>query len=169
MNIKYKGGDNLSKKAKTNACRMLDQKKIPYVIREYYDSDALSGKDVANFFGEDEKKVFKTLVLQGKSGEHYVMIIPSSNKIDLKKAAKSVNEKSVSMIFQKDLEPLTGYEHGGCSPIGMKKVFTTIIQKQAFDYDTIYISGGRIGLQLEINPNELQKIIKIKVGDVIED
>ncbi|MDO5014800.1 MAG: Cys-tRNA(Pro) deacylase [Clostridia bacterium] len=159
----------MSKKQKTNACRILDQHKISYILHEYYDSTAISGKDVADFLNENHDEIYKTLVLQGKSGEYYVMIVSAAAKIDLKKAAKFVGEKSIQMIPQKDLEALTGYVHGGCSPIGMKKIFKTVIQSDAFEKEKIYLSAGRVGLQLEINPNDLQKVISIQSGDIIEE
>ena len=156
----------MAKKTKTNACRILDRQKIAYTIHEYYDTEATSGTEVARILGEEENRIFKTLVLQGKSGDHYVMVIPSPCVIDLKKAATAVGEKSIAMIPQKELEPLTGYVHGGCSPVGMKKTFRTLVHPSARDFKTIFISGGRIGLQLEIDVQDLEKAIPLEYEDM---
>ena len=114
-------------------------------------------------------KVFKTLVTVGKSKEHYVFVVPANKELDLKKAAKVAKEKSIEMIHQKELLPLTGYIHGGCSPIGMKKQFKTFIHKTANDYDTIYFSAGRVGNQVELPLSSLQKVIPVEVADIIKD
>lgn len=159
----------MAKKTKTNACRKLDQSKISYQIHEYYESSAVSGKDVANFLKEDPDDVYKTLVVQGKSKNHYVFVIPVLQELDLKKAAKAAGEKSVLMLAQKDLLPLTGYEHGGCSPIGMKKEFSTFIDQKAQEKDRFFISGGRIGLQLELSPRDLRKIVPYTFSDLTKD
>lgn len=151
---------------KTNAIRILDSKKINYNLHDYSQSDAISGMDVANFLNEDPKRVFKTLVTVGKSNNHYVFVLPVCSELDLKKAAKSVNEKSVEMVKSKELLPLTGYIHGGCSPIGMKKFFKTVIDESAKDYDTILFSGGKIGLQIETSLTELSKVISYTLGDI---
>lgn len=151
---------------KTNAIRILDSKKIEYTLHDYSKSGAISGIDVANFLNEDPKRVFKTLVTTGKSGNHYVFVVPVCSELDLKKAAKCVNEKSVEMLKSKDLLPLTGYIHGGCSPIGMKKFFKTVIDESAKDYDTILFSGGKIGLQIETSLNNLSKVIDFSLNDI---
>ena len=151
---------------KTNAIRILDSKKINYTLHDYSESDAISGMDVANYLKEDPKKVFKTLVTVAKSNNHYVFVVPVCSELDLKKAAKSVGEKSVEMLKSKDLLPLTGYIHGGCSPIGMKKFFKTVIDESAKEYDTILFSGGKIGLQIETSLSELGKVIDFSLSDI---
>ncbi len=162
-----KSKNDKTKCDKTNAMRLLDQAKLPYEMHIYGDGTALSGVEVANLLNEDVKKVFKTLVTVGKSGNHYVFMVPVADELDLKKAAKSVGEKDISMIKSKDLLNLTGYIHGGCSPIGMKKFFTTHIHITANEFDTIIFSGGRIGLQIEMSYEDLQKLIKINTVDLI--
>ena len=119
----------MKKNEKTNVMRVLDQKKVPYAAHSYEPDASLSGEDIARILNEDAVKVFKTLVTQGKSGQYYVFVIPVKGELDLKKAAKAAGEKAVSMIKQKELLPLTGYVHGGCSPVGMKKQFPTFIQR----------------------------------------
>ena len=154
------------KEFKTNVMRILDQKKAEYKSHSYADTDALSGKEVAEVLNENPDKVFKTLVTQGASKNYYVFMIPVLNELDLKKAAKSVGEKSIAMIKSKDLLPLTGYIHGGCSPLGMKKQFKTIIHKTAEDFDTIYFSAGKIGYQVETSLEELAKVIPFELDDI---
>ncbi len=154
------------KEEKTNAIRLLEQKKINFTIHNYLSSGAISGIDVANSLNEDPNIVFKTLVTQGKSHQYYVFLVPVNKELDLKKAAISVNEKSIEMIKSKDLLPLTGYIHGGCSPIGMKKFFKTIIDISASNYDKIIFSGGKIGYQIETTLLELSKIIKFDLIDI---
>lgn len=154
------------KEEKTNAIRLLEQKKINFTIHNYLSSGAISGIDVANSLNEDPNIVFKTLVTQGKSHQYYVFLVPVNKELDLKKAAISVNEKSIEMIKSKDLLPLTGYIHGGCSPIGMKKFFKTIIDISASNYDKIIFSGGKIGYQIETTLSELSKIIKFDLIDI---
>lgn len=157
----------MADKSKTNAMRKLDSMKIKYTEHNYTDSDAVSGVDVAAVLGEDPKKVFKTLVTTGKSGNHYVFMVPVAEELNLKKAASAVKEKSIEMLKSKELLPLTGYIHGGCSPIGMKKLFTTVIHSTAKDFDTIFCSGGRIGLQIELNAETLAQIVKATFADII--
>ena len=154
------------KEEKTNAIRLLEQKKIKFVVHNYLSSGAISGIDVANSLNEDPNVVFKTLVTQGKSHQYYVFLVPVNKELDLKKAASCVNEKSIEMIKSKDLLPLTGYIHGGCSPIGMKKFFKTIIDISASKYDKIIFSGGKIGYQIETTLLELSKIIKFDLKDI---
>lgn len=150
---------------KTNAMRQFDRKKLPYQVHTY--DGVISGIDVAATLGQEAEKVFKTLVTVGKSGEHYVFMVPVAEELDLKKAAKAVGEKSVAMIAQKELLPLTGYVHGGCSPIGMKKQFYTVIHESAADFETIFFSGGKIGLQIEASLANLEKIIRIQSTNII--
>ena len=153
---------------KTNVMRELDKLKIPYNHYCYADTDAVSGVDVAHVLNQNPEHVFKTLVTVGKSKKHYVFMLPVAKELDLKKAAKSVGEKAVEMVKSKELLGLTGYIHGGCSPIGMKKFFTTIIDKSAQNFDSIIFSAGKIGYQVEVNIEELTKIIKIDFADLTE-
>ena len=146
---------------KTNVMRILAQAKIEYAAHSYGDGKtALSGAEVAAELGQDPACVFKTLVTVGRSGGHYVFMIPVLAELDLKKAASAAGEKSVEMIKQKDLLPLTGYVHGGCSPIGMKKPFPTFIDRSAEGHKTIFFSAGRIGAQVEMDPSELAALVK---------
>lgn len=149
------------KAVKTNAMRILDQHKISYVTHEYphKDKEAVDGETVAQLLNQDPKKVFKTLITQGKSKQYYVFVIPVLMELDLKHAASIVQEKSVEMIPVKQINSVSGYIRGGCSPIGMKKVFKTQIHHSALDWDTIIFSGGQIGTQIEMDPRDLIKII----------
>lgn len=156
------------KDEKTNVMRILEQKKISYQSYNYLNTGAVSGVEVAQALGENPDVVFKTLVTEGKSGNHYVFVIPVEKELNLKKAAKSVGEKSIEMIRQKELLPLTGYIHGGCSPIGMKKQFVTTIDKSAEDYEKIIFSAGKIGYQVEITLEDLKKVIHFQVAEVTE-
>ena len=152
---------------KTNVMRILDQKKIEY--KEYfYGEEAISGVEVAKVLNQDEKHVYKTLVTVSRSKKYYVFMIPVAEELDLKKCAKAVGEKSIEMIPQKELLPLTGYVHGGCSPIGMKKLFKTTINDTAKNQDTIIFSAGRIGYQVELNPKDLEKVINLFYVDIIK-
>lgn len=151
---------------KTNVMRLLEQKKIPYQPHFYGDTGAVSGTEVAQILGEDPARVFKTLVTEGKTRQHYVFVIPVEKELDLKKAAKAVGEKSIAMVKSKELLPLTGYIHGGCSPIGMKKFFPTTIDKQVEGMEIFFFSGGRIGVQVELAPKDLRKVISFQVADV---
>ena len=153
---------------KTNVMRILDKYKINYKHYSYADTDAVSGVDVARVLNQNEKQVFKTLVTTGKSGNHYVFLIPVAEELDLKKAAKSVNEKTIEMLKQKELLPLTGYIHGGCSPIGMKKSFKTIIDDSALKFSTIIFSGGKIGYQVEVALDDLKKVINFDYSSIIK-
>ena len=151
---------------KTNVMRILDDKKIEYKVHTYIDSDAISGMNVARYLNEDENRVFKTLVTVGKSNNHYVFLVPVNKELDLKKASLLVGEKSISMVKSKDLLGLTGYIHGGCSPLGMKKKFATVIDSSAKKYDTIIFSGGKIGYQVELLTSSLDKVLDFKFGDI---
>lgn len=151
---------------KTNVMRVLDQKKIPYKEYFYGDTGAVSGVDVAAALGEDPERAFKTLVTAGKTKQHYVFMIPVAEELDLKKAAKAVGEKSIEMIPQKELLPLTGYVHGGCSPIGMKKQFRTVIDASAERFESIMFSGGKIGYQVEVSLSDLSKVVRYTFFDV---
>ena len=151
---------------KTNVMRVLDANNITYRHYCYVNTDAVSGADVARVLGQDPEQVFKTLVTVGKSGEHYVFVIPVESELDLKKAAKAVGEKNIEMIKQKELLPLTGYIHGGCSPIGMKKFFKTTIDETAILFDTIIFSAGKIGYQVEVSPEALKNVIPFEFADI---
>ena len=152
---------------KTNVMRLLDGKKLKYKSYFYGDGEAVSATEVAEILGQNPDRVFKTLVTVGKSGKNYVFVVPGSKELDLKKAAKTVGEKSVAMIPSKELLPLTGYIHGGCSPIGMKKFFTTTIHQSAESFETIFFSGGKIGAQVEMSTDDLKKIIRFSFADLI--
>lgn len=153
---------------KTNVMRILDQKKIEYKEHTYLNTGAIGGQEVAEALGEDANKVFKTLVTVGKTGNHYVFLVPVNKELNLKKAAKAVNEKKIEMIKSKELLPLTGYIHGGCSPIGMKKFFKTTIHSTAENYDTIMFSAGKIGYQVETTLNSLKKVIRFDLEDIAD-
>lgn len=153
---------------KTNVMRILDKKKIPYRWHSYDSTEAISGMEVAEALGQDADMVFKTLVTVGRSGEHYVFMVPVNRELDLKKAAKAAGEKKVEMIPQKELLPLTGYIHGGCSPIGMKKQFPTVLHETAAELPQIMFSAGKIGYQIETAPEELKRIVNYRLADVCE-
>jgi len=151
---------------KTNVMRILDSKKISYKEYYYGDTDAISGVEVAAVLNEDPNIVFKTLVTTSKSKNYYVFMIPVEKELDLKKCASSVDEKYVEMIPQKDLLPLTGYIHGGCSPIGMKKQFKTIIDESCKNYESIIFSGGKVGYQVEVKLEDLSKVLNYKTYNI---
>lgn len=159
----------MKKTEKTNVMRLLDQKKVDYRQYCYLDSGVISGEDVAAVLGQDPDQVFKTLVTVGHSKKNYVFVIPVCRELHLKKAAKAVGEKSIEMIRSKELLPLTGYIHGGCSPIGMKKFFTTRIDQSAAGQKTIIFSGGKIGYQVEVALSDLEKVIRFELADLCED
>ncbi len=152
---------------KTNVMRILDRERIPYVAHIYSDTAETNGVMIAERLGEDPNRCFKTLVTVGRSGNKYVFVIPVNHELDLKKAAASVGEKSVEMLKAKELLPLTGYVHGGCSPIGMKKFFKTVVDISAESFETIYFSAGKIGFQVELSLSNLGKVIPIGVSDII--
>ena len=154
------------KEEKTNVMRLLDRKKIPYKSHVYGDGEALSGTEAARLLGQNPSQVFKTLVTEAGSGQHYVFVIPAARELDLKKAARAVGEKSVSMVKSKELLPLTGYVHGGCSPVGMKKYFRTVMDESVGEWDTFFISGGKIGYQVEITPRDLAGLIPYATADL---
>ena len=149
--------------------RELEQKKIVFKTHSYVNTSAISGMEVASVLNEDPNYVFKTLVTIGKSGNHFVFLVPVNRELNLKKAAKTVGEKSISMVKQAELLPLTGYIHGGCSPVGMKKFFKTTIDISAKNNDKIYFSAGKIGYQIETTLEELSKVIKYNLDDISED
>ncbi|GEN51008.1 Cys-tRNA(Pro) deacylase [Alkalibacterium pelagium] len=158
----------MSKQVKTNVIRQLEQQNIDYKEHHYFGSDVSSGTDVARKMGNDPAKQFKTLVTRGKSNEVYVFVIPVNEELDLKKAAQSVDEKSVSMIKEKELLPLTGYVHGGCSPIGMKKTFQTVLHSSAEQFETIIFSAGKVGVSVEINAEDLMRLIDGHIANVVK-
>lgn len=157
------------KEEKTNVMRVLEQKKVPYQGHTYpHDGEtAPDGVSVAQSMGQDPACVFKTLVTRGASGGYYVFDIPVAATLDLKKAAKAVGEKSVAMLPSKELLPLTGYVHGGCSPVGMKKQFPTVFHVSCLDQNTIYVSAGKIGFQVEVAPQALLDLVRATTADVI--
>ncbi len=156
----------MKKDDKTNVMRVLDSAHAEYNAFAYPSERALSGVEIAKKLGEDPKTVFKTLVTVAASKRNYVFVIPSELELDLKKAAASVSEKSVAMIKQAELLPLTGYIHGGCSPIGMKKLFKTVFHQTAAEYEKIIFSAGKIGRQVQISLSELSKVIEFSLADV---
>ena len=157
------------KELKTNAMRMLDRMKIPYEYETYECEDFTDGIETANKLGYDHALVYKTLVTTGKSGEHYVFVIPIEAEIDFKKAAKAVGEKSLEMLHLKNLTKVTGYVRGGCTAIGMKKQFPTVIQNDAEELTQMHVSGGKLGMQLKLAPADLKKAAKAQFADVIRD
>lgn len=157
------------KQEKTNVMRVLDRCRLPYLAHDYSDTGAVSGLEVARALGQPPERMFKTLVTVGASGTHYVYMVPVSGELDLKKAARAVGEKSVAMIPAKELLPLTGYVHGGCSPVGMKKQFVTLIHRTAEAYDTIMFSGGKIGCQVEMALSDLRQVVPVQAADIISE
>ena len=151
---------------KTNALRLLDASNIKYVVHEY-DNNLTNGQEIAKVLNKSEDEVFKTLVTVSNTKQHFVFVIPVNGTLNLKKAAKAVNVKSIEMIHQKELLPLTGYIHGGCSPIGMKKFFKTVIHETASKFDKILFSGGKIGYQVEVSLQDLSKVIKYDLADIV--
>lgn len=151
---------------KTNVMRTLDQKKISYKHYCYENTGETNGERVAGILGQDPQRVFKTLVTTGKTGKHYVFVIPVICELDLKKAAKTVGEKSIEMLKSKELLALTGYIHGGCSPIGMKKFFKTTFHETAKEFETIFFSAGKVGYQVEVAPEDLEKVIRYEYADI---
>ena len=154
------------KEEKTNVMRVLEQKGVAYTPHTYPTDGSIDGASVAGDLGQDPECVFKTLVARGASGGYYVFDIPVEDTLDLKKAAKAVGEKSIAMIHQKELLPLTGYIHGGCSPVGMKKQFPTVFHETAEILDTICVSAGKIGYQVEVNPADLMALVGAKTADL---
>lgn len=157
------------KEEKTNVMRLLDQAGIAYTPHTYDPDGPTDGVSVARILGQDEGAVFKTLVTRGNSGAYYVFDVPVAESLDLKKAAKAVGEKSITMIQQKELLPLTGYVHGGCSPVGMKKPFPTVFHETVILYDTICVSAGKIGYQVECDPNVLLPYIGAETADIVTE
>lgn len=151
--------------SKTNAMRLLDKEKIDYTVREYPEGP-IAAVEVAEYFNQPADRIFKTLVTTDGNHGYYVFCLPGDHELDLKKAASIMGVKKIEMLKQKDLQKLTGYIHGGCSPIGMKKLFPTVIDKSALDWETVYVSGGKIGLQIEIEPKILETLIGAKFENI---
>jgi Cys-tRNA(Pro)/Cys-tRNA(Cys) deacylase len=156
----------MSKEVKTNAMRILDKHKISYEIIQYQCDEFIDGLHTAEKTGAPVEQSFKTLVMQGKSRQYYVFVVPIADEVDLKAAARAVSEKSVEMIHVKDITAITGYVRGGCSPLGMKKQFPTILHTSAKNYDRIYISGGRIGTTIVLSPEDLVKVTGASYADI---
>lgn len=154
---------------KTNVMRILDKQKIPYDHLCYVAEEPFDGVTAAHKLGLPEEQVFKTLVTEAKSGTHYVFVIPVAQELDLKKAARSVGEKAIQMIPVKSLLGLTGYLRGGCSPIGMKKKFHTVLDETAILFDFIHISGGKRGVQISLNPDDLCALIGAEYADLTKE
>ena len=155
------------KEEKTNVMRVLEQHGIPYTPHTYPPDGPIDGVSVAGYLGQDVEQVFKTLVTKGASGGYYVFDVPVAENLDLKKAAKAVGEKSIAMIHQKELLPLTGYVHGGCSPVGMKKQFPTVFHETVILFDTICVSAGKIGAQGEVPPQALLDLLGATTADIV--
>ncbi len=152
---------------KTNPMRILDRAKVPYNVHDYTSTGSVAATDVASVLGEDPKEVFKTLVTQGKSERYYVFVVPSDKELDLKKAAAAVGEKSVQMIPSKELQPTTGYIHGGCSPLGMRKQLRTVVDSSAEQCARFYVSGGKVGIQIEMDFKNLRKVLEFTTADIV--
>ncbi len=159
----------MSKETKTNAMRLLDRQKIPYTVNLYECDNFIDGVHVADQLGQSYDSSFKTLVTVGRSGGHYVFVLPVDQELDLKKAAKTVGEKSVEMVHVKDILALTGYIRGGCTPLGMKKPFPTVIHESVLRYPQVIISGGRIGAQILIAPDDLLRATGAKTADILKE
>lgn len=157
----------MAKEAKTNAMRFLEKNKIDYTVQTYECDEFIDGIHTAEKLGQPLDETFKTLIAHGKSGDYYCFLLPVALELDLKKAAKSVDEKSVELLHVKDITKVTGYVRGGCTPIGMKKQFMTVIHNTAESMELFYISGGRIGTQIRLSPNKLVKAIRGKFEDII--
>ena len=158
----------MGKELKTNAMRILEKNKIPYEVLTYECDEFIDGLHTAEKTGAPIGQSFKTLIMQGKSKQYYVFVVPIADEVDLKAAAKAVGEKSVEMMHVKDITAISGYVRGGCSPLGMKKQFPTIIHKSAADYDKIYISGGRIGSTICLHPDDLLRVVRASYANIVQ-
>lgn len=156
----------MAKTVKTNAMRILETSNINYILHSYPCSEPLDGVTVAGKIGKPVEVVFKTLVTKGKSGDCFVFVVPAAHELDLKAAARAVGEKSVEMIHVKDINKLTGYVRGGCSPVGMKKLFKTVVDESAKQHETIVVSAGKLGYQIEIKPDDLVSVINAEYGEI---
>lgn len=159
----------MKKEEKTNVCRVLEQKKVEYEVLSLDNAEGMTGEEIAAALSENPLQSFKTLVTVGKTNQNYVFVVPVCKELDLKKAASAVGEKNIEMIKQKDLLPLTGYIHGGCSPIGMKKFFTTTIDASAKDFEKIYFSAGKIGKQVKVSVADIEKVIRVQYCDIVKE
>jgi len=157
----------MGKEVKTNAVRILDKNKIPYELITYECDEFVDGLHTAELTGAPVEQSYKTLVMQGKSRQYYVFVVPIAAEVDLKAAARAVSEKSMEMIHVKDLTAITGYVRGGCSPLGMKKQFPTVIDATAESFDEIYVSGGRVGTTIRVGTQDLAKVVRATFADVI--
>ncbi len=157
----------MAKEQKTNAMRILEKQNIPHTVNTYECDEFVDGVTVADTLGQPYERSFKTLVAVGKSGGHIVFVVPIAEELDMKAAARAAGEKSVELIPVKELFALTGYIRGGCTPIGMKKTFPTVIHESVLDFDTVIISGGRIGAQILLNPRDLVRVTRAKTADII--
>lgn len=153
------------KPIKTNAMRILDSRKIDYKVHSYPDDGPVSAMEVAECLGQEPDRIFKTLVTTD-GHDYFVFVVPGDHELDLKAGAKAIGVKKIEMLKQKELFPLTGYIHGGCSPVGMKKVFPTVVDETALNWGTIYVSGGKIGVQIEISPEDLKKAVGVSFCDI---
>ncbi|MBQ8165911.1 MAG: Cys-tRNA(Pro) deacylase [Lachnospiraceae bacterium] len=158
----------MKKTEKTNVMRLLEQKKIDYKSYDYTETGVISGAEVASALGQNPDQVYKTLVTQGATKNYYVFLVPVLKELNLKAGAKAVGEKSIAMIKSKELLPLTGYIHGGCSPIGMKKQFKTVIDSSVNNFETIFFSAGKIGYQVEVAVKDIEKIVRYELGEISE-
>lgn len=156
----------MAKETKTNAMRILDRNKVPYETLNYECGEFIDGLHTAEITGAPVEQSFKTLVAQGKSGGYYVFVIPIAEEVDLKTAARAVGEKAVEMIHVKDINAVTGYIRGGCSPLGMKKQFPTVVHSSAEAFSEIYVSGGRIGTSIKVSPQDLVRVVRGKFADI---
>lgn len=159
----------MAHEVKTNAMRYLDRNRVPYTVRYYDCEQFIDGITVAKALGVMPERTFKTLVTQGKSGGHFVFLIPVEKELHLKKAARLAREKALEMVHVKDIQPITGYIRGACTPVGMKKAFPTFFDECCLAYDTIYVSGGAIGTQMEVSPRELIRVSKAETADLIQE
>ena len=155
------------KTAKTNAMRILEKNKIPFTVNTYDCQEFIDGVNIADFLHQPYEQSFKTLVMQGKSKEYHVFVLPVDKEVDLKKAARVVNEKSLEMVHVKDIQSVTGYIRGGCTAIGMKKQYDTVLHESALQFDQIIVSGGKLGTQILIAPSDFLKVTKGKSADII--
>ena len=164
-----KGWINMAKEVKTNAMRILDKKKVAYKVNQYECEEFIDGIHIADQLGQSYEQSFKTLVAIGKSKEHYVFVLPVDKEIDFKKAARLVGEKSIELVHVKEIQALTGYIRGGCTAIGMKKQFKTYIDSSAEAQKEIIVSGGKIGVQLLLSPEDLKRVVNGQYADFISE
>ena len=157
----------MGKEVKTNAMRILDRLKLPYTLNSYECKEFIDGVHIADMLGQDPAQSFKTLVCSGKGGGYYVFVLPVARELDLKKAARAVGAKAVELLPVKEINAVTGYIRGGCTAIGMKKQYPTVLHDSARNFDKIYISGGRIGTSITVNPDALLSVVRGQYADII--